>query len=124
MMVFPTSYALPSQVLEVGSTPLICGSFGEVYEGILDGSRIRIKRVHAPGQDAGQEMAKVSARHCRFPCLLPLIQLAGLLRRGNHMETPETPEHLAPSGYHCKSTPTRFKVGSRRKFIRIRPEAP
>ena len=124
MTMLPTSYALPSRILEVSSTPLICGSFSEVYEGTLDGSGVRIKRVHVPGQDVGQEMAKVSPRHRRFPCLLPLIELAGLLRGGHHMETPETPERLTPSGHHCKSTSTRFKVGFRWKSIRIRPTAP
>ena len=61
MLMLPTSYALPSQLLEVGSTPLIYGGFSEVYKGTLDGSNVCIKRVRIPGQDAEQEMAKVCA---------------------------------------------------------------
>lgn len=58
-MVLPTSFTLPSQLLEIDPIPLTSGSSCDVYRGILNGSRVCVKRVRVYAQDTQQTAAKV-----------------------------------------------------------------
>lgn len=44
-MILPTSYLVSGSLRGVGSLPFAPGGSGDVYEGILDGTRVSIKRV-------------------------------------------------------------------------------
>lgn len=46
--VLPTSHALPPDILHISPEPYASGGYGDVYQGILHGSRVRVKRVRVP----------------------------------------------------------------------------
>ena len=43
--ILPTSYTLSSDHLSVSPDPFAAGEYGDLHEGTLDGSKVRIKRV-------------------------------------------------------------------------------
>ena len=57
--ILPTSYPISPDLLTTGPNPFASGSYGDVYEGTLDGSRVCIKRVRVYAQDGPQKTTKV-----------------------------------------------------------------
>ena len=57
--ILPTSYTLSSHLLNIGSDPFASGGYGDVFEGIHDGSRVCIKRVRVYTSDDPKKAAKV-----------------------------------------------------------------
>lgn len=55
----PTSCTISPQVLTVGSQPVTSGSSGDVYEGSLDGTSVRVKIVRESSKDDPQEAIRV-----------------------------------------------------------------
>ena len=55
----PKSYTLPSQHLEISSTPFTYGGSCDVYKGVFRGSDICVKRVRVYSQDAVQTAANL-----------------------------------------------------------------
>ena len=120
--ILPTSYTLPPHLLEIDPEPVASGGSGDVYKGTFNGSEVCIKRVRVRFQSDQPRAAKVCCRcHC-FPCSLSLTKLTDLLPRGCIVETLDTPERLAPSGYHRRPPPARFEMGVRRQSARTHPE--
>ena len=107
----PTSYTLPSQLLEIDSMPFGSGGSGDVYMGTLDGSKVCVRRIRKYIQDVARVVAGVGLRP-HFLRLQPLSGLAGLLQGGHNMEAPSTPERLTSSGCHYLSLPTCFEMGA------------
>jgi len=62
--ILPTSYTLPSDLLNVDPDPFASGGFGDVYQGTLDGERVCVKRVRVYLKDGSQKSTKVRYR-CR-----------------------------------------------------------
>ena len=58
-MILPTSYTLPSRLLEIDPEPFTSGGSGDVYQGTLHGSRVCIKRVRVYVQSSPQGPVKV-----------------------------------------------------------------
>ena len=75
----PTSYILPSHLLEVDPIPFTPRGTYDVYKGTLDGLKICVKRLPAYSRD--KTVAKVRLQYTCFPCLLTLIRLRGSSRR-------------------------------------------
>jgi hypothetical protein len=63
----PTSYILPSQLLEISPTPFTYGGSCDVYKGIFSGSEVCVKRVRVYSQDALQTAANSKVRFGAFP---------------------------------------------------------
>ena len=98
--ILPTSYALPSGLLNIAPEPFASGGSGDVYEGTLDGSRVCIKRIWAYIQDGPQKATTVRYPH-RHLSRSPLPRKStDLLSRGYNVEALETPKHRIPTGCH------------------------
>ncbi|KAF9642287.1 kinase-like protein [Thelephora ganbajun] len=59
--ILPTSYTI-SHPLNISPDPFARGGFGDVYQGILDGSKVCIKRVRVYTQDDPQKATKAFCR--------------------------------------------------------------
>ena len=112
--ILPTSYMLSSDLLNVGPDPLTSRGSSDVYEGILGSSRVCIKRVRVYAQDDSQQDVKVRYRRRRFPCLLSLTKLTGLLQRGRNVEALDAPKYRAPPGCYYYPAPAHFELDVRR----------
>ena len=68
-MILPTSRAFLSSPLITIPHPVASGGSGDVYEGILDGSKVYVKciRVHA-----NEDVAKVTKVH--YPTVFPVCR--------------------------------------------------
>jgi hypothetical protein len=67
-MILPTSYTLPSHLLDICRHPVVSGGSGDVYEGTLNGSKVCVKRVREYSKDGLEKTAKVHyhQQHCIF----------------------------------------------------------
>ena len=121
--ILPTSYTFLPHLLNAGSEPFASGTYGDVYEGTLDGSRICIKHIRVYTQYGSQKAAKVRRQRRCFPCSLPLTKGTGLLPRGHNVETLDAPKHPIPTGCHYHSqVPARFELDAWRRPPGIHPE--
>jgi hypothetical protein len=66
----PASYTIPPHLLKVGPDSFASGGYGDVYEGTLNGSKIRIKRVRVHRQHDPKRITKVRHRCRCFPVSL------------------------------------------------------
>ena len=117
--ILPTSYTLSPDLLTIGPNPFASGSYGDVYEGTLDGSRVCTKRARVYAQDGPRKTTKVRLR-CR-PLLCPplLTKLADVPPRGHCVETLGTPKRTTPAGDYYHSFPVRFELDVWRGPARI-----
>lgn len=118
----PTSYTLSSRHLNIASDPFASGGYGDAYEGILDGSRVCIKRVRVHTKGGPEAATRVRYRF-RF-CSPFLTQLADLLPRGRDMESLGEPKHRTPARCHYHSLPARLRVDIRWGPARPHQEEP
>ena len=58
-MILPTSHILSSSILDVGHQPVASGGSGDIYEGILNGSRVCVKRVRIYSEDGPDKTTRV-----------------------------------------------------------------
>jgi hypothetical protein len=58
-MILPSSYTLSPSLLNVSPHPVASGGPGDVYEGILDGSKVCIKRIRVYSKDGPKKAIKV-----------------------------------------------------------------
>ena len=58
-MTLPTAYMLSPQVITVGRAPTASGGSGDVYEGMLNRSKVCVKRVRVYSKDGPQACTKV-----------------------------------------------------------------
>ena len=101
-MVLPTSYTPPSQVLTIGRQPVASGGSGDVYEGMLNGSKVCVKRVRVYSIN-GPDAAKKVLCAPRFRFLL-LTRPIDPLPRDHNVETLGAQEHRpSPRHYHQPS---------------------
>ena len=96
----PTSYTIPSHLLDVHPQPFTFGGFGDVYHGTFDGSRVCIKRVRVYIRDGMDKALKVCYRLRCLPRPPSLTKVTGLLPRGRDVETHGTPKRRPPPGNH------------------------
>ena len=57
--ILPTSYTLSPHLINIGPEPFASGGCGDVYKGILDGSKVCVKRVKMYTRDGPQNAARV-----------------------------------------------------------------
>ena len=57
--ILPTSFTWPSELQIIDPLPLAEGNCGDVFEGTLENSRVRVKCVRMCTEKARQEAAKV-----------------------------------------------------------------
>ena len=126
--ILPTSYTLPSHLLNIDHDPFDSGGFGDVYKGTLGDSRVCIKRVRMYSKDGSQGAAKVRYCRRRFPCLSSPINYTDLLPRGRNLEAFNPPKYPTPPRYNLHAPSTRFELdvwwgptGIYRKEHRCRP---
>ena len=55
----PTSYTIPSHLLNIGPNPFASGGFGDVYHGTLNDLKVSIKRVRIYDKDGPGKATKV-----------------------------------------------------------------
>ena len=67
--ILPTSHIILSPLLITSSHPVTSGSFGDVYEGTLDGSKVCAKRVRVYPEDG-----PAGARRVCCPIVFPIYQ--------------------------------------------------
>jgi serine/threonine protein kinase len=65
----PASYTITSQDFTVSRQPVASGGSGDVYEGRLDGSKVRVK---CTGVYPREHPQKAKVLLSVFPCILPL----------------------------------------------------
>ena len=65
--IFPPSHTLSPQVLAVDAHSIASGGSGDAYEGLLDGSRVYVKRVRVYSKDGPERATKVAHRSHHFP---------------------------------------------------------
>jgi len=113
-MVLPTSYALTGSLQGVSSLPFAPGGFGDVCEGILDGTRVSVKRVRVCSKDGPEAATKVHYRWRYVPCSPSLTTLTDPPPGSCSVETPGAPEHRPPPRCHPHSSPACLGVDARR----------
>ena len=80
-MTLPTSYQIPSHLLNVDPEPFASGGFGDVYHGTLDGSGVCIKRVRVYTEDGPQKATKVHYGRRRSPLIIANITYRASVKR-------------------------------------------
>jgi len=120
--ILPTSYILSSHPLNINRHPFASGGFSDVYHGVLDGSRVCIKRVRVYYRDGPGKATKVRYRPNHLPCSPSLTEPVGLLPRGRGVEALDTSKHLTPPRCHCRSPPTHFELDVWRGPAGVHPE--
>ena len=96
----PGSYALPGIHLGNGGKPIIRGYHGDVHEGSLNGSKVRVKRLFTSLDGLGQNLDFTKVRYLRdFPLFANTGEPTGFLRKSHNVETLETSKHCPPPGY-------------------------
>ena len=65
--ILPTSFYLSPDLLNTASHPFASGGYGDMSEGTLDGSKVRIKRVRVYTRDDTQEAINVRFDVVAFP---------------------------------------------------------
>ena len=113
--ILPTSYILSGTLRGVGSLPFTLGGSGDIYEGILDGTRVSIKRVRMHSKGNPGAATKVRDWCCSNPCLPLSTSLVDPLPRGCSVETPSTSEYRPPPRYHFHSSPAYLGVDDWRR---------
>ncbi|KAF9642512.1 kinase-like protein [Thelephora ganbajun] len=77
--ILPTSYTISPHLLSISPNLFACGSFGDVYQGTLNGSRVCIKRVRVHTEDTSEGAFKIFRREAvmwkrlEHPNILPLL---------------------------------------------------
>ena len=107
--ILPTSYTFKSsQILHIRRDPIVSGGFGDVYEGVLNGSKIYVKRVriHSQGGPANPKKCFPVA----FPSLLLPMRSGDSLPRGCGVETLETPKYCPRPWKHFGFSPACFRI--------------
>lgn len=66
-MMFPASYIIQSQDLQINARPFDYGGSGDVFKGTFGGSEICVKRIRVYTQDTSKNATKVGLRCRRFP---------------------------------------------------------
>ena len=122
--ILPASYTLAPHLLNVGSEPFASGTYGDVYDGTLDGSKICVKRIRVYTQPGPQKAAKVHCRRRRFPRSPSLMEPIDLLSRGHNVETLDAPKHPMPTGCYYDSLPAHFDLDVWRRSAGIYREEP
>ena len=59
-MILPTSYILSDPFPETSGRPVASGGFGDIYEGTLNGSKVRIKSLRVYSGSDLQKTYKVA----------------------------------------------------------------
>jgi len=122
--ILPTSYTLSSHALHIDLEPFASGSYGDVFRGVLEGSRVCVKRVRVYTRNGPQKTAGVCRRLRRLPCSLSLTILADLLSRGRDMETLDAPKYPPTTRHYHNSPPTHFRVDAWRGLAGVHQNEP
>lgn len=77
-MLLPPSCILSSSVLNIGRQPVASGGSGDIYQGVLNGSTVCVKRIRVYSKEGPEKSTKVRYRRHHFPCL-PLLTSAQTL---------------------------------------------
>ena len=88
----------------------VSGSNSDVWEGILGGSKVCVKRVRMHALDSLQTTAEVRYQCRRFSYSPLLTELTDVLPRGCHLEKPVTPKDFTIPRCHYQSPPNRFEL--------------
>ncbi|KAF9644746.1 kinase-like protein [Thelephora ganbajun] len=88
--ILPSSYTISLHLLNISPDPFAHGSFGDVYHGTLDGTRICIKRLQAFCQEA------VVRKRLAHPNIVPLlgITITPFHLISDWMSGGDLPEHI------------------------------
>ena len=103
----PPRYLLETSLSVPSTRPVASGSSGDVYEGLLDGSRVCVRRLRIHAQES-RSTKEVRYQSHRLPLLVLLTRPTDLPTRGSRMETFVTPKHRSPPGYHSRTPSTHF----------------
>jgi len=123
-MTLPTSYIIPSHLLDIEPDPFASGGFRDVYHGTFDGSRVLIEHVRTYTRFDPQKATKVRYSRRRSPRSPSLTKLAELLPRGCNLEEVGTPEHPPISRCYHRPPPAHFESRDRWEPAGIHQETP
>ncbi|KAF9643878.1 hypothetical protein BDM02DRAFT_3191109 [Thelephora ganbajun] len=77
--ILPTPYTLSADPLDIGSYPLDSGGYGDVYLGVLGGSKVSVKRVRMYVAEGPQRVTKIFCKEAvmwkrlKHPNIVPLL---------------------------------------------------
>jgi len=120
----PTSYMIPSTLLNASAKPVSSGNFAEIYEGTLKGSKICVKQARISSKDSSQTALEVHHTTSQFVRSRFLTDPTASLPGGNHVEVPESPKHCSLPRCHCHSLEAHFGLDAWRGPDRIHQTKP
>jgi len=88
--------------------PVASGDYGDVYEGLLNGSRVCVKRP----QIYGGKLETVKEVRCKrdLSLITPLTKPSGNLPRGHQVETSDASKHRSLPGRHSRTSSAHFNL--------------
>jgi len=119
----PPRYLLETSLAIPSTLPVASGGSGDVYEGLLDGSRVCVRRPRIDAEES-RSTKGVRYRSHRLSLLAFLTLPTDLPLRGSRMEAFDTPKHHSPPRHHSRTPPTHFRLdfwGETRAIYRRRP---
>ena len=81
-----------------------------MFEGVHNGSRVCIKRIHVYTGEDPKKVAKVCHRHCNMPHSPSLTKLTDLLSRSCNVEIPDAPKYPTPLRCHPHPFPAHINL--------------
>ena len=122
--ILPTSCTLPVDGLNVDDNPFAQGGFGDVYNGILNGSTVCVKRLQVATQGRLEAATKVGFLVPSCLCLSSRRLPLDVLPRGRYLEALETPKHTTTPGCHHFSASTYFRLDAWWKSVKLHQREP
>jgi len=113
----PPRYLLETSI--PSTRPAAPGNSGDVYVGLLNDSRVCVRRLRIHAEESRSTKEVLYQSH-RLPLLAFLTRPTDLLPRGSHMEAFVTPKHCFPPGYYSRAPPNHFRLdfwGAPKEYI-------
>ena len=120
----PSSYIVSGEIARVGDDPIAFGVITDLWEGIHRGNRVSIKPLRVPLND-DQVLRKVRVLHSiSLSRLRTHMGPVVILRRRNHVETINAPEHCPFHRRYNKPFANPLRVDAKWNSDRVHREKP
>lgn len=109
---------LPASLLNVTEWPIASRGSCDVYEGLLNDSKVCVKRLRIYSAEGSKDAERVRYKHYHLS-LLPLTKRVDLLSGGCSVETFGASKHRPPPGCHRCPLPIGFCLDGWRGIVTI-----